>query len=93
MLRIWSFFTLKTPKLNKMQSIMRKSAIEIGQKIRERRKHLDLLQLDLAQISGVSMRTIQLIERGKGNPSFETIIKVADPLGLTLKLTLKQIRY
>jgi transcriptional regulator with XRE-family HTH domain len=73
-----------------MQSILRKTAIEIGRTIRVRRKLLDLLQLDLAQISGVSIRTIQLIERGKGNPSFETIIKLVDPLGLSVKLTIKQ---
>lgn len=63
---------------------------EIGQTIRKRRELLGLLQPQLSAISGVSTRTIQLVEMGKANPSLDTLIKIADPLGLTLKLLLKE---
>ena len=62
---------------------------EIGSSIRNRRELLELLQTRLAQIAGVSTRTIQLVEMGKANPSLETLLKITEPLGLELKLTLK----
>jgi transcriptional regulator with XRE-family HTH domain len=76
-----------------MQSILRNFAAEIGRTIRVRRKLLRLLQPGLARLSGISIRTIQLIEQGKGNPGIETIIRVADPLGLKIGLTIKKIEY
>lgn len=68
---------------------MRIKLEEIGSSIRKRRELLDLLQTRLAQIAGVSTRTIQLVEMGKANPSLETLLKITEPLGLELKLTLK----
>ena len=69
---------------------MRNDAINIGLSIRKRRELLGLLQSQLASISGVSTRTIQLVETGKANPSLDTLIKIADPLGLSIKLLLKE---
>jgi transcriptional regulator with XRE-family HTH domain len=69
---------------------MRNLLVKIGQSILQRRELLGLLQPQLAALSGVSTRTIQLIEQGKGNPSIETLIKLADPLGLRLELILKE---
>ena len=68
---------------------MHKTKIEIGQTIRERRELLGLLQPQLAGISGVSLRTIQMVEGGKANPSIVTLMQIADPLGLTMHLVLK----
>lgn len=68
---------------------MRNQLTKIGEILRKRRELLGLLQPDLATISGVSTRTIQLIELGKGNPSLETLISIADPLGLQINLSLK----
>jgi DNA-binding XRE family transcriptional regulator len=68
---------------------MRIKLEEIGSSIRSRRELLDLLQTRLAQIAVVSTRTIQLVEMGKANPSLETLLKITEPLGLELKLTLK----
>jgi transcriptional regulator with XRE-family HTH domain len=62
----------------------------IGHLLRKRRELLGLLQPQLAAISGVSIRTIQLVEMGKGNPSLETLIKLADPLGLQIDLSIKE---
>ena len=68
---------------------MRIKLEEIGSSIRNRRELLELLQTRLAQIAGVSTRTIQLVEMGKANPSLDTLLKITEPLGLELKLTLK----
>ncbi|MBC7410142.1 MAG: helix-turn-helix domain-containing protein [Arcicella sp.] len=57
--------------------------------IKERRKILKVRQEDLAEISGVALRTIILIERGEGNPSFETLLKIASVLGMELQLNVK----
>lgn len=69
---------------------MRNESTTIGEALRKRRILLGLLQPQLASISGVSTRTIQLVELGKGNPSLETLIKIADPLGLRVNLSLKE---
>ena len=63
--------------------------IKIGDKIRQRRELLGLVQPQLADLSGVNTRTIQLVEQGKGNPSLETLLRLTDPLGLNLELVLK----
>ncbi len=64
--------------------------VKMGDAIRKRRELLSLLQPQLAALSGISTRTIQLVEQGKGNPSLDTLIKLADPLGLRLELLLKE---
>lgn len=51
---------------------------------------MKLLQPDLAAISGVSTRTLQLIEAGKANPSLETLLNISGSLGLDLKLSIKE---
>lgn len=62
----------------------------IGEKLKLRRELLALLQSQLAQLSGVSTRTIQLVEQGKSNPSLETLLQLAEPLGLELDLVVKK---
>ena len=69
---------------------MRNISENIGHVLRKRRELLGFLQPQLAAISGVSIRTIQLVEMGKGNPSLETLIKLADPLGLQIDLSIKE---
>lgn len=69
---------------------MRNSLMKLGDTIRQRRELLSLLQSQLAALSGISSRTIQLVEQGKGNPSLETLISLLDPLGLCLELVLKE---
>ena len=61
----------------------------LGTKIKERRKILKVRQEDLAEISEVALRTIVTIERGEGNPSLETLLKIADVLGMELQLNVK----
>jgi transcriptional regulator with XRE-family HTH domain len=70
---------------------MRNLLIKLGGSIKQRRELLGLLQPQLATISGVSTRTIQMIEQGKANPSIGTLIRLTDPLGLTIQLMLKDL--
>ena len=59
--------------------------------IKERRNLLGLSQQDLADYTGLSLRIITSIESGKGNPSMETLGKIADILGLELILKVKEV--
>lgn len=62
----------------------------IGQIIRARRKELGLTQNTLALLSQVGINTIVSIERGSKSPSIDTLTKVADVLGLDVKLVIKE---
>jgi len=64
--------------------------MDLAEKLKQRRELLGLLQAQLSGLSGVSTRTIQLVEQGKGNPSLDTLIQLADPLGLRIDLALKE---
>lgn len=67
-------------------------AKEIGELIKKRREFLNLRQEDLAELSNVTIKTIHLIELGKGNPSFLTLSKLSEVLGLELLLQIKMIK-
>ncbi len=58
--------------------------------IKDRRKRLQLNQNDLAQMAGISLATIKDIERGAGNPSWNTIEKICEVLGLSISFSIKQ---
>ena len=58
--------------------------------IRDRRKELDLGQLELSELTGVALRTIRDLEKGIGNPSIQTITQIMDVLGIDLKFELKK---
>ncbi|MCX6194937.1 MAG: helix-turn-helix domain-containing protein [Cytophagales bacterium] len=57
--------------------------------LKKRRIRLQVTQETLALLTGVSLRTIKQLEAGKGNPTLETIQKLADVLGLELRLEIK----
>ena len=52
--------------------------------LKERRKILSLSQKDLAEMSELSLATIKDIERGKANPSFDTVSRIMDVLGMEI---------
>lgn len=58
--------------------------------LRQRRRVLAVTQEQVAELSGVGLRTIKEIESGKGNPTFTTLGRIADVLGMELKLEVKQ---
>ncbi|HEY5122496.1 MAG TPA: helix-turn-helix domain-containing protein [Ignavibacteria bacterium] len=59
---------------------------KIGTEIKKRRKLLGIIQPDLAEIAGISLRSLKEIETGKGNPTFIQLLKVLDSLGLRIKI-------
>jgi len=63
---------------------------KIGELIRKRREFLNLRQEDLSELSKVTIKTIHLIEQGNGNPSFETLKKISEVLGLEIFLQVKK---
>ena len=54
----------------------------LGEQIAQRRKYFKLSQMDLAEMSGVSIRTVSSIENGNVNPS----IGILKTLGLVITL-------
>lgn len=62
---------------------------EIGNLIRSRRDFLKLKQEDLAELSGVGIKTINQIENGKGNPSLLTLEKIFNIVGVEIKVIIK----
>jgi len=53
--------------------------------LKSRRKTLAVSQQDLAEMAGVGVATVKDIERGKGNPSFSTVSKLLDVLGMEMQ--------
>ncbi|MCZ2476522.1 helix-turn-helix domain-containing protein [Aquirufa antheringensis] len=64
---------------------------DIIETLKKRRITLQVNQDTLAMLSGVGLRTVKQFESGKGNPTLETIQKLADVLGLEMQLAIKKI--
>ena len=62
---------------------------ELIQAIKERRNVLQVTQETLAELAGVGLRTLKQFESGKGNPTLQTLQKIADVLGMEVSLKLK----
>lgn len=58
----------------------------IGKIIQSRRKSRKIVQEELADIAGVSPRTLRDIEKGVGNPELETLLRICKVLGMEIKL-------
>lgn len=59
--------------------------MELKNIMKERREVLSLTQQDLAEMAQVGVATVKDIERGKGNPSLNTIEKILDVLGIEIE--------
>ncbi|MCL9980133.1 MAG: helix-turn-helix transcriptional regulator [Bacteroidia bacterium] len=64
---------------------------ELVSTIKKRREALQVTQEDLAEISGVGLRTLKQFERGKGNPTLSTLQKISDVLGMEVCLKIKNL--
>ena len=64
---------------------------ELIKVLKDRREALKVTQEHLAELSGVGLRTLKSIESGKGNPTIATVTKLADVLGLELKLEIRKL--
>ncbi|GAA1353140.1 helix-turn-helix domain-containing protein [Falsarthrobacter nasiphocae] len=61
------------------------STARIGQALREARAMEGLSQRIIAELSGISERTLRDIERGSPSPSLGSVLAVAETLGMTLE--------
>jgi transcriptional regulator with XRE-family HTH domain len=58
---------------------------QIGENIRLSRVQKGWSQLELAGEAKVALRAIQSLEKGRGNPTIETIVAITDALGMPAK--------
>ena len=65
--------------------------MNISQIIKDRHLQLELTQQDLADYTELSLRIIKSIEAGKGNPTFSTLSKIAELLGLEIIMQVKEV--
>ena len=66
---------------------------DVIETLKQRRNVLNITQQDLAELSGVGLRTLKSLESSKSNPTFETLNKLAEVLGMELTLKVKQPQY
>jgi y4mF family transcriptional regulator len=58
----------------------------IGVLLQSRRKARKIAQEQLADIAGISPRTLRDIEKGIANPELETLMKICHVLGMEIKI-------
>ena len=63
------------------------TASDIGSALRAARRRLGLTQQEVADLSGLSDRTVRDLEKGSSSPSPGAVIAVARVLGLRLEVT------
>ncbi len=64
---------------------------QIGTIIKERRDYLNLTQKDVAEMAGITFKSISEIELGIRNPSINTLNKVLGVLGLEISVQIKTV--
>jgi transcriptional regulator with XRE-family HTH domain len=60
--------------------------------LREERERRGLSKYALSAQCGLTQQTISYMERGLRNPSFETVLRIADGIGVNLEDILKRAR-
>lgn len=63
------------------------TASDIGSALRAARRRLGLTQQEVADLAGLSDRTVRDLEKGSSSPSLGAVIAVATVLGLRLEVT------
>ena len=56
----------------------------LGTAVRAARQAQDMSQLELAKLSGISRVTVTKLELGRANPTWESVLRVSEVLGLRL---------
>ena len=63
--------------------------INLGKIIRDKRELRNLTQIELASKAGVDRNYIGMVERGERNPSYLSLQKIANGLGITVDELIK----
>ena len=64
----------------------------LGEQIAQRRKYFRISQADLAEMAGVSLRTVSAIENGSANPSISILSNIVEILGFVITLQ-ERVKY
>ena len=62
---------------------------EVAKFITQRRKQLNITQVELALLSELSTRQLSDIERAKVSTTIDTLSKICETLGLSMELKIK----
>jgi transcriptional regulator with XRE-family HTH domain len=62
---------------------------KIGEIIQKRRVYLKLTQKDVAEMAGITFKSISEIELGIRNPTLSMLNRILEVLGLTLSIHLR----
>lgn len=63
---------------------------DLVRRLKSRREQLGVTQEQLAELASVALRTVKALDSGKGNPTVSTLIKLANVLGMELKLEVRK---
>jgi transcriptional regulator with XRE-family HTH domain len=63
---------------------------DLLKRLKARREQLGVTQEQLSELAAVALRTVKELDSGKGNPTVSTLIKLADVLGMELKLEIRK---
>ena len=74
---------------NQIRNLFPMNNQQIGTIIKERRDYLNLTQKDVAEMAGITFKSISEIELGIRNPSINTLNKVLGVLGLEISVQIK----
>lgn len=80
------------PLLVASGSVQRAICVQAIRLLKEERERRGLTKYALAAECGIAQQTISYMERGLRHPSFETILRIADGIGVNLEDVLKQAR-
>ena len=58
---------------------------QVGERIRHVREHLNFSQQDVCGRSGIDVATYSRIEQGHSSPLLDTLIRIADAMGVELE--------
>lgn len=67
--------------------------MKFGEIVKEHRGQLGISQQRLAELSGLSIATIQVIESGRGNPTLEILEKISKVLSLNVEVISKKTNW
>lgn len=70
------------PKYLEAEDLVQPAARLFGERLKERRQKLGLTQGHLFEQTGITASYISFIERGRGNPTLDMMVKLAEAVGL-----------
>jgi transcriptional regulator with XRE-family HTH domain len=81
---------LRIIRFNFIKKSIKMHQADLIQRLKTRREQLSVTQEQLAELAAVALRTVKALDSGKGNPTVSTLIKLADVLGMELKLEVRK---